>query len=432
MAHLEGFDFGISMIEEINVDHDKEAQEYMIKMYERIKRLETPTPDAIQSEILETTSTSGSSSSITYSDDTLQECLPSPDLVKKMIEIDVDDETYIAPIFIHIEQLREWNKVLAHHERRINDIVEKLKHIGKAKEVETTMFNVHKRVNEWVPKETKDKSKIDALRRTVLISATEKCIEKELGELGLKLQNVSTSVDSITQGLWIKEHESSEIQQFLDDLGTKRIVLTQRYKFNSQQTENLIKMMFSSKPEIRAKAKLDLMSRIDRSIQQDLLKDAGKVLEIIFAEAYLTQTEILYMLFQINDRSNDHVCISCMVPIKLDQHIYHARCKVIEWLIAHARFAYDDVEQYLHFTKTVYIDGNQRAIINSLLKIHAQLKRDVVYRTATETIIYKREDDGRLTKVEARRQRESDIIGSYAWRVQHGMTPPQSNKGNKP
>lgn len=50
-----------------------------------------------------------------------------------------------------------------------------------------------------------------------------------------------------------------------------------------------------------------------------------------------------------------------------------------------------------------------------MLKIHAQLKRDIIYETETETVIYKRDDDGSLTRVEARRQREAVIVGSYAW-----------------
>lgn len=43
MAHLEGFDFGVPVIEEIEIDHDEKAREYIIKMYERDKRIETPT-----------------------------------------------------------------------------------------------------------------------------------------------------------------------------------------------------------------------------------------------------------------------------------------------------------------------------------------------------------------------------------------------------
>lgn len=127
MAHLEGFDFGITVVEEIPIDEDAEAREYMIKMYERIKRLETPTPDTILREIVETTSSSGSSSSMTYSDDSLQEKIPTSLEVKKLVEVKVDDKTYLAPIFHNVDQLREWNRILNHHEWRIEEIVTKLR-----------------------------------------------------------------------------------------------------------------------------------------------------------------------------------------------------------------------------------------------------------------------------------------------------------------
>lgn len=75
--------------------------------------------------------------------------------------------------------------------------------------------------------------------------------------------------------------------------------------------------------------------------------------------------------------------------------------------------------------RKVYIDGNCRAAITGLLRIYAQLKRDIINQTPTETVIYKRESDGMLTRITTRRQREAGLIGSYAWRVSYGVTPPR-------
>lgn len=310
MAHLERFDFGITTIEDINVDHKQEAREYTSKMYKRIRCLEKPAADAVQNEILEATSSSSSSNSVTFYEDTIQKKIPTLIQVKKLVQVEIDGDIYQAPIFHKPDQMEEWNRILSHHEKRINDIVDKLKQIGREQMVTAKMASIHRRLKGWTPKDTKDKS-------TVMVGAMEKIIEYELGEFGLKMQNVSTSVDSLTQGLWVKEQESSEIQKFLESLGTRRVILTQRCKFNSQQADNLVKMMFSAKPDIRAKAKLDLMSRIDYSVQKDLLQDAEKVLEIILVEAYLTQDEILHTLFQINDKLNDHTCIACLASIRL-------------------------------------------------------------------------------------------------------------------
>lgn len=320
MAHLEGFDFGIPKVEEIPVDHDQEARDYMIKMYERIKRLESPTTDVIQREILESTETSGSSTSIVYSNETLQEQIPELTPVKKLVEVDVKGITYQAPIFDHANQWKGWMDILVYHELRNNDILEKLRQIGKGEEVKQNLNDIRRRVWDWIPKDTKDKGKVAALRRTIWLSAVEHYIEQEIGEVGLKFQNVSASVDPITHGLWVQENASSEIQQYLEKLGTRRVIMNQRYKFNSQQTENLIKLMFSSRPDIRAKAKLDLVSRIDSSIQQDLIQDAGKVLEIICAEAYLTQDEILYLLFQGTDKSGGPICRNILFFREIADH----------------------------------------------------------------------------------------------------------------
>lgn len=160
-------------------------------------------------------------------------------------------------------QLRDWMKVLDHHKKRINDIIAKMKELNESKELSAYVEHIYDRVKQWTPQDTKDHAKIDALQRTVLISAVEKQIEHDLGKLGLKFKDVSAKVDSITNGLWIYLSESSEIQKFLEYLGTRRIILTQRYRFNSQQVEYLIKIIFSSRPDIRAKAKLDLFSRTE-------------------------------------------------------------------------------------------------------------------------------------------------------------------------
>jgi hypothetical protein len=55
MCDLEGFHFGDITVEEIPIDKDLVARDYMIKMYERIKRLESPTSDNIAEEIVEST-----------------------------------------------------------------------------------------------------------------------------------------------------------------------------------------------------------------------------------------------------------------------------------------------------------------------------------------------------------------------------------------
>lgn len=68
-----------------------------------------------------------------------------------------------------------------------------------------------------------------------------------------------------------------------------------------------------------------------------------------------------------------------------------------------------------------YLSPGTKANLNEILRIHALFKRDIVHSTATEDIIWKRRDDGRLEQVKVRSEKESDIIGTVAWRRAHGL-----------
>ncbi|KDR11685.1 hypothetical protein L798_14569 [Zootermopsis nevadensis] len=103
--------------------------------------------------------------------------------------------------------------------------------------------------------------------------------------------------------------------------------------------------------------------------------------------------------------------------------MYHTECPVIRWLAKHCRFIYDRTEQCLTPKSSKYVTAEKRRLIDEILQAHAQLKRDIVKTTDTETIIWKRHEDGRLTRIPVRSQRESEVVGSFAWRIVGEVTP---------
>jgi hypothetical protein len=149
----------------------------MIRMYERLKRIENPTTDSLQQEILEATSSSGSSNSIIYSDDPLEEKIPEALNVKKIVKYDLDGHTYSAPIFARVDDLQTWNKTLDHHEKRAADILDKLEILGKATIIKTKIKGVRDRIENWISSETRDVIKIDTLKRTIRVTVMKQTID---------------------------------------------------------------------------------------------------------------------------------------------------------------------------------------------------------------------------------------------------------------
>lgn len=136
--------------------------------------------------------------------------------------------------------------------------------------------------------------------------------------MGLACKDISCVTDNATEGLWASSRpENRTTDEMLKEIGTQRIVLTRRYRFNSKQTDWLIKLLFSSKHEVKAKAKLDLFSQLDDGMINDIMTRSSKVLEIVCAEARLTQNEILYLVFPKDERTDNRQCLSCNTSVAI-------------------------------------------------------------------------------------------------------------------
>jgi hypothetical protein len=83
-------------------------------------------------------------------------------------------------------------------------------------------------------------------------------------------------------------------------MATKRIALSQRYKFDARQTADLVNVIFATSPDVQAQAKLNLSARLEYP---------GRTLDLATTEAQLTQEEILYIVSPKTERGEERKCL---------------------------------------------------------------------------------------------------------------------------
>lgn len=90
----------------------------------------------------------------------------------------------------------------------------------------------------------------------------------------------------------------------------------------------MIRSLFSTKSDLRARAKLDLQSKLKDRLRNDVVADGAKVLEIVCAEAMLSQEDILNLIFPKGDRTEDGYCLHCDRTVNFGRALYHVKCPV--------------------------------------------------------------------------------------------------------
>lgn len=193
-------------------------------------------------------------------------------------------------------------------------------------------------------------------------------------------------------------------------------------KFDARTTLLVAQMQFSSKPEVRANAKLDLNSKLDNQRMNDIMCAPGDILAIAIAEARLTALETLSAIFPKLPGSNGHICLDCDTTVQLHTTFYHKECATVLWLTKYQPLKYNQAEGAIIPIKRAYVSPTDRMRMCQLLELHAQLNGDIIVKNGTETTIWKRNADGTLRKTNLQTVREEDQIGSYAWRRKHGFT----------
>lgn len=412
--------FGVEgqFIEEIPIDKEEEAKKYALSLYERIRRLENGPDD---DEIIRSNSNSTTSTSITFSEDSYDGELPNPTEAMKFEIVQIFNQEISVPVFGSKAARNRWTEVLEHHDARVRSVLMKLSRLtsAKAQELISEIRTINAEVEKYKPK-TKSKDEMDSRKTTVRLKLIEDLIARELGSIAYTVRDLSAIVDNATSGLWATCPQS-EGRKLFESLATSRIIVNYQFNFDSNQTDYLVNYLFSSKCDTRAKAKLNLAARLDKNKFTSIIQNPEKVLEIVLAEALITQEEALYLVFPKGDKGEGRVCPHCNVSVQLGPAVYHSECKVIKWLIKHCRFNYDREDSCLTPKEFMYLNAEKRRLLIELLELHAQLKRDIVKRTGSETTIWKRASNGELKKIPVRSQREDEIVGSYAWRKKHGL-----------
>jgi hypothetical protein len=415
--------FGVDIPEpvEIEVDDELQSKLYSLSLYERIVRLEKPTDEVIEKEILETVDSQVSVTSLTYSEDSFDELQAATGDIKDIVTYEVEEMVVKVPIFKKPRDLLNWSKVLDHHSTRITSIANDLDALRRDKAVSEKLTQLHK-TSQRIEYKSKDKSVRDSVMTTVYVSLAERWIYDKIGSVAYHFRTLRGIIDEVTDGLWVNKLSDKRGQHLLNRLGVRRVAIRRRYKFDANQTGHLIKKIFSCQPDVRANAQLNIGAKLDQKLFDEVQNNCAKVLEHIVSEAQLSQEEILFLVFPRHEKTDDRMCLSCEVAINLGNVVYHARCKTVQWLERHARFSYNADEQSIHASQMVYLDADTRSRLTNILDMHAQLKRDIVQKTPTQTKYWRRADDGTLKPQIIRSQREDELVGSYAWRKARGLS----------
>jgi hypothetical protein len=412
------FSFGIPEIEEIHVDEDEEAKAYALSIYERINKLRNA---KAEEEAIASSQNSGSSISVVFSDDSAEDKDPDYIDIKDFLEVKVDGSVRVVPTFKTADKMREWEEVLHHHERRALDMIHRITQLPENKHFKQHVLGeTQQRIGRTVLN-VRDKHRKNLALLTIRIGAMEEVIKEKLTQIADSLKSANFSLDNVTDGVWVDPDEEEGDAKILSQLSTHRVVLQNRFKFDYRQTADLVNIMFSESPDVRAASKLNLSSKLSQTIYAEVIQYPGRTLDIVTAEARLTRDEILYLVFPKGERTNERKCLTCQTTVNINDVVYHKQCRTVKWLKQHCHFQYDSEDRCLTLPRQVYLTPTRRRLLVEVLKAHAMLKRDIIQRTPTETVIWTRHEDGSLHKVPVRKQREDEIVGSYAWRRKHGL-----------
>lgn len=71
----------------------------------------------------------------------------------------------------------------------------------------------------------------------------------------------------------------------------------------------------------------------------------------------------------------------------------------------------------------VYEDRRRKIIM--ILRLHAALQKDIVYKTRGDVAIWERQEDGRLRRVQLLHKRVDEVVGTTEWLRKNGFSSPK-------
>jgi hypothetical protein len=235
-------------------------------LYERLHRIQEVTNKTIAKEAIESNSKSSSVTIISLSDDSLSDIVIDKDDVKTYHQIDVNGKVFEVPEPTPRTH-KTWQKVLKHHENRLIQNLEALCQVEKTNDYKEVIKQTKEMVDKIVIS-VRSWERAEIMRRMLLIMMSEEYIYSQVGKVSEYLKDAKASIDSLSDGLWLDESTNPETTTFLENIRTQRIILSQKYQFDDIQTKQLTRLLFSSKPDVRAYAKLSLNAKLANTFSQ--------------------------------------------------------------------------------------------------------------------------------------------------------------------
>ncbi|CAH0730240.1 unnamed protein product, partial [Brenthis ino] len=237
-----------------------------------------------------------------------------------------------------------------------------------------------------VSKYSKTLDRKDVMESILSVLIVERVKERQLQTICNHYSKPEMWVDPLTSGLWIVNPDENHPAI----LAARERKVISAYELDDNLTQSLIALSFSRKPRDTAAAKLNLFSRVKGSKREDIKSDPKRVLATVFSESELTQSEIKAMLFT-RPKDPTTTCPHCDVPVELDGVTYHKECSVVKWLVNHFFFKYDSELEILSTQRTVFLDHNQRAMLEMIQRHHRTLNQPFKIKGGAKYTVMQRE-----------------------------------------
>lgn len=409
-ALLEYF-FGDTPVEEIPIDENAYVQEY-ISVTERMtacRRGTSNTNKTLNSKI-ESKKIKIATTEVEQEGEPIDMTFSKKD-IDAMTEIEIDGEQRYSIPYPKSQMLDSWSKKIKTHQQYLNGQLQNLSYFYPDTDC-TDIEEICSRAEFQVGANFK--------KAFLKAQMHERYLKERLQTFAKTCKGITMKPDAVSDGLWAMIESKAFISTGLEE--APDIVQERVLRLDSKSLNLLIEIHFSKNPSKRANAKVDLSSKLSDTSLDMMRKEPDKMLLIAFAEAKLTNAEMLALMFPIG-KSGLHKCINCNVNITLSGKTYHSRCKVVDWLIKYQGFMYLEEEAALVSIRKKYVDAQTRARLSQLLTLHDRLNNDVIVRSSRETFVWKRNADSTLTRQQVLGQAEEEVIGTRAWKEKRGYSP---------
>ncbi|CAH0702584.1 unnamed protein product [Spodoptera exigua] len=243
-----------------------------------------------------------------------------------------------------------------------------------------------------VSKYSKSLDRKDVMESILSVLIIERIKERQLQTICNHYSKPEMWVDPLSSGLWIINPDENHPA----NLAARQRKVTSVYELDDNLTQSLIALTFSRKPRETAAAKLNLFSRVKGSKRDDIKTDPKKVLATVLSESELTQAEIKAMIFS-KPKEAINTCPHCDVPVEICGVTYHRQCPVIEWLVKNFFFKYDCEHEVLSTQRVIFLDHNQRAMLETIQRHHRTLNQPFKIKGGAKYAVMQREGESLKT-----------------------------------